>query len=176
MSYTKLNGSSAFALDQPLGYQDANEARENDRLFAFAGFSRNQYMGGSTATSIPGDTAGDFDLPHLSIPFVLDNSSSQISGASGVVIQVRFFVRVSNAAITVTPRIYNITAAGVATTTGQAACSATNSDYSGTNQQQTLALTLATASNAYKAQLTIGGTPAGGYEVWGYAIFDCYVP
>lgn len=148
-------------------------------LLLLGAIARNKYAGGMQAFAIDASANGTFDLSPW-FPIEIDNQGSQLSGftdanSATLVVQFRFMVRVSNAGITVTPRVYDITAAAAATTSGAAACSATNDDYSGTNQQQTLALTLPNAKHKFKPQITIAGTPAAGYQAWGVAVFDCYV-
>lgn len=152
------------------------------QLQALGCFQRNVFAGG--IFELDGSANGTFDLPGW-LPIAIDNSGSQLTGftdpyGATMVIQFRFLLYVTNSAINVTPRIYDVTAAAAATTTGAVACSTTESDYNqptftGSNQQQTLALTPATASHIYKPQLTIAGTPAAGYRVKGIALYDCFI-
>lgn len=149
--------------------------------------ARNIPMGGDEVNGIVAEATGDVNLLHW-LPVLIDNTSNQLSGfsdsppsgsAATLVAQVRFFVRVSNSGITVTPKMFygasmaSITSA--ATVSGAAACSATASDYSGTDQIQTLTLTLPAGAKYFRAALTIGGTPATGYQAWGRAVADLYV-
>lgn len=140
---------------------------------------RNRFVGGGQAFDLDGSATGTLDLQPW-VPFGIDNRGNRLSdfsdanGAS-LIVQVRFLLWVSNGAINVTPKIYDITAAALATTSGGAACAATSIDYGGTNQQQTLTLTLPNAHHYFKPQLTIAGTPDSGYLVRGTAIYDCYV-
>lgn len=148
-------------------------------LSAAGVFQRNVFAGGGHGVEIDASSAGTFDLPGW-LPIEIDNASNQLTGftdsfSAVLVVQFRFLVWVSNAAITVTPKVYDITAAAAATTSGAAACSATTEDYSGTNQQQTLALTLPNAKHSYRAQLTIAGTPAAGYRARALAMVDVYI-
>lgn len=148
-------------------------------VLLLAALQRNVFAGGGHGVEIDASAAGTFDLPGW-LPIEVDNSSNQLTGftdANGatLVVQFRFLVWVSNAAITVTPKVYDITAAAAATTSGAAACSATSEDYSGTDQQQTLALTLPNAKHKFRPQLVVGGTPAAGYRARGLCLFDCYV-
>jgi hypothetical protein len=148
---------------------------------------RNQFFGGSEITGISAEATGDVTLIDW-VPLLIDNTSSQLSGftdsppsgsAATFVCQVRFFVRVSNSAINVTPKILygsSMTSFGsTATVSGTAACSAMDSDYSGTNQIQTVTVTLPAGARYFKPQLTIAGTPASGYQVWGRAYADLFV-
>jgi hypothetical protein len=89
---------------------------------------------------------------------------------------------VSNIAISVTPKLFysssraSVAAGGsVATLSGTAACSATSSDYSGSNQIQTVTLSLPTGLKYFRGALTIAGTPAANYQVWGRAWCDLFV-
>jgi hypothetical protein len=152
-------------------------------LLATGALQRNVFVGGSENIGIPAEATGDVTL-YDSVPWSVPNESSQISGfstANGgtLVVQVRFLVRVSNAAINVTPKVFYGSTMGsiatAATVSGTAACSATDSDYSGTNQIQTVTLTLPAGLKYFRAALTIAGVPAAGYQVWGRAFYDAYV-
>lgn len=144
---------------------------------------RNIFAGGSDSLGIPAEATGDVNLENW-LPIGIDNTANQLSSFSDVnsgvlVCQMRFLVRVSNAGITVTPKVmYGTTISGlssVATISGTSACSATASDYSGTGQYQAVAITLPSGANLLKPMLTIGGTPAAGYQVWGKVLYDCYI-
>lgn len=140
---------------------------------------RNRFAGGGQQIDLDAGATGTFDLMPW-IPIGIDNRGNRLSGFSDangavLVVQFRFLLRVSNVAITVTPKIYDITAAALATTSGAAACAATDEDYSGLNQQQTLALTLPNAHHYFSPRVTVGGTPAVGYSIRGTVIYDCYV-
>jgi hypothetical protein len=161
--------------------------RDSVDSFLGAFWTRNLYVGGSENVGLPGTATGDVTLWEY-VPWMVDNTGSQITGFTDspptgspatLVVQVRFLVRVSNAAINVTPKIWHSTTMGgsptAATISGTAACAATNADYSGTDQIQTVALTLPTSLKYFKAGLTIAGTPDPSYQVWGRAYFDCYV-
>ncbi len=133
---------------------------------------RNLYWGGDNVNGF--DSASVWDAFNQGDGVEIDNTSNQISGLSGVVVQVRVKLRVSDASINVTPRIYNVTDAAVATTSGAAACSAIATDFSGSNQKQTLALTLANGKKKYKLQLVPSG---GGHQAWASGVLsDIYVP
>lgn len=157
--------------------------RDLTDLLATGAVQRNLFVGGSELVGIPAEATGDVTLYDF-VPWSVDNTSAQISGFSTtnggtLVVQVRFMVRVSNAAINVTPKIlYGSSMASIATTatiSGAAACAATDSDYSGTNQIQTVTLTLPSGVKYFKPRLTVAGTPAAGYQVWGRAYYDAYV-
>lgn len=144
---------------------------------------RNVFCGGSDSLGIPAEATGDVNLENW-LPISIDNTSNQLSSFSDtngatLVCRMRFMVRVSNAGITVTPKVVygsSISAiTSVATISGQAACLATASDYTGTDQYQTVTITLPSGANLMKPLLTIGGTPAAGYQVWAKVLYDCYV-
>lgn len=143
----------------------------------------NLFVGGSENLGVPATATGDKTLYEF-VPWMADNRSNRLTGftdANGatLVVQVRFLLRVSNAAISITPKIwYGSTMDAIttaATYSGAAACSATNSDYSGTNQIQTVALTLPNGLKYFKAGFTIAGTPAADYQAFARAYYDAYV-
>lgn len=147
-------------------------------MLAAGAFQRNVFFGGS-GLDLNAESTGTFDLQPY-VPIGVDNRNSQItafSGANGgtLVHQVRYFVQVSNSAITITPKVYDIDATALATVSGNTACSATSEAFSGTDQQQTLVLTLPAAYHFFKPQVTIAGTPAPGYTYRAWAIFDTYI-
>jgi hypothetical protein len=157
--------------------------RDLTDLLATGAVQRNLFVGGSENIGIPAEATGDVTLYGFA-PWSVDNTSSQISGfvntnGGTLVVQVRFLVRVSNAAINVTPKIFYGSTMGsittAATVSGTAACAATASDYSGTNQIQTVTLTLPAGLKYFKPALTIAGATAVGYQVWGRAYYDAYV-
>lgn len=137
---------------------------------------RNVFAGGTF--ELDASSSGSFDLPGW-IPIEIDNSGNRITGFSDgtatLVVQFRYLLYVSSGALTVTPRIYDITAGAPATISGESACSDTALDFSGTDQQQTISLTLPNAAHVFKPQVTIGGTPAAGLVVKGIAVYDCYI-
>ena len=158
-------------------------AKDNFDLLALGTYGSNLLAGGDLVTGLDASASGDVDLLNWT-PFVINNTSAQFStfsDANGAtfVVQIRYLLRVSNAAITVTPKVRygaNITSiTTAATVSGTAACSATNTDFSGANQYQTVTVTLPSGVNLFKPQVTIGGTPATGYQVWARAWWDIYV-
>src|SRR4051812_25542418 len=77
--------------------------RDLTDLLASGALQRNLFVGGSENIGIPAEATGDVTLYNFT-PWSVDNTSSQISGFSAtnggtLVVQVRFLVRVSNAAI-----------------------------------------------------------------------------
>lgn len=150
-------------------------------LLALGVFQRNVYVGGGQEDGFSGEVTGTFDVTPW-VPFGIDNrNTSQISSflntnGGTLKAQWRFLVRVSNAAINVTPVIYDITAAGNATISGAAACAATSDDYSGSNQQQTITLTLpANVLHYFRPKITLAGAVASGYQYWVTAIADLFI-
>lgn len=150
----------------------------NIELCALGSFCRGMYAGGDWADAIDCSAAGDVDLIRA-VPFTVDNTNSQLSGATNLICQMTYYVRVSDAAVSVTPKIfYGATFAALttaATISGQAACTATTTDYSGTNSIQTVVFTLPAGVKYFKAALTIGGTPAAGLYAYAYAVRDLYI-
>lgn len=144
---------------------------------------RNKYLGGSHSEAIALESTGDKDLVNW-FPWILDNSNTQISAFTdahgGVLVaQIRFLLRVNNAAINLTPKIVYGTSIStmttVATISGQAACAATSSAYTGSQQVQTVAFTLPTGVKWFKPMVTAAGTAAVGRQGWVVAIGDLYV-
>lgn len=184
----RLNGSGALGiwvdLDEFLMDTHATPLRDALDLLSLAAVQRNLYVGGSELTGIPATATGDVVLYDY-VPWLVPNDNNQIGGyvdsAGGATLtrQVRVFARVSNAAINITPKIWYGSSMTAITTalslTGAAACSATNADYSGTNQIQTVTFTLPTGAKYFKVGFTIAGTPAADYQIWGRAYYDCYV-
>lgn len=161
--------------DLPTGYQPL---KDNLELLMLGALQRNVYAGGGV-TEIDASATGTFDLPGW-LPIEVDNTNNQLSGftdpySAVLTVRYRFLLWVSDATINITPKIYDITAAALATQSGAVACSATSQDYSGTNQQQTVVLTLPNASHSFKPQVTIAGTVTAGFTVRGIALYDCFI-
>jgi len=143
MAWTAI---SAYVLDQVFGYQTANYLRAN--AIALASRPGHYTLGGSRITALP-QTASAQDA--------VEWRDVEIDGTnlSGFTARLRVECRVINAATSVTPKLRNVTDSTDATSTG-VACSATNSDYSGTNQKQTLTATIASGVKKYRLM----GTPS----------------
>lgn len=184
--YTRIGGSGSagvYTTDDPFNLTQANRLRDGLDKLALAALQRNIWAGGTREAPIAVSADGDVDLLDP-VPLVIDNTGGQwssFSDANGAVLvaQFRFEVRVSDAAITVTPKLrYGATfttITTVATISGAAACAATASDYSGTNQYQTVTVTLPSGVKLWKPQLTVAGTGGDPYSVWGRAFFDLYI-
>lgn len=150
---------------------------------------RGKYMGGSRiGEGLTINADADYDLPGWE-PVPLDNLNAQLSSftdANGatLVAQARYLVRVSDAAISATPKLRygaafsDIVTEGTGTApalSGAVACSATAADYSGTNSYQTVTITLPSGVKLWKPQVTIAGTGGNPYTVWALALLDLYV-
>lgn len=146
-----------------------NQLRRALYLFAAGTFARSLPIGGSKTRGLR--YAGTIDAVDA-VEFEIDNTSNAVSSSAGLQVPITVLVRVENAAIAVTPRIYNVTQAAEATVTGAAPCTATAEDYSGTDQRQTLQLTLQTGVNVYKLQFT--ATDAT-YQFWGQGWRSLYI-
>lgn len=163
--------SDSFLAGDPFDYVMANELREDLNLLALGVFCRNWYGGGDDNVGIIASVATD--VLNQGDGFELDNTANQLYGSAGIVIQVRVRLRVFNAAVSVTPRIYNVTDSSVATISGAAACSATATDFSGANQQQILTLTPVSGKKKYKVQIT---PSAATHQAWASGVlWDVYV-
>jgi len=167
---------------------DANQMRILLNKLGFATLQRNIVMGGSKTEEYRVNADGDYDLIGW-VPIIIDNRSTQFSGftdsfGASLILSIRALVRVSDPAITGTPKIrYGSTfgavaVAGtgtVATISGAAACSTIAEDFSDTNQYQSLTLTLPTGSNIFKPQITIAGTGGNPYSFWALFLIDLYM-
>lgn len=157
-------------------------------MLALSTFFRGQFMGGSRLSGLAVEADGDYDLPGW-VPIPHDNTAAQLSGftdANGAtrIFQARYLIRVSNAAISATPKIRYGAAFGdiaventgtVATISGALACSATAEDFSGTNSYQTVTITEPSGVKLWKPQLTIAGTGGNPYTVYALAVLDSYI-
>ena len=80
---------------------------------------------------------------------------------TGATVRARVEVRSANAGTSITPLIRNITDSTDAVT--GAACTATDADYSGANQKQTLSFTPVTGVKKYRLQFTNSNATNGTY-------------
>lgn len=144
---------------------------------------RNIVVGGSDQSGIDASSAGDKDILNW-MPVETDNTSSQLSGFSDangatLVARFRYMLRVSNVAINITPKILYGTTwptfGTTATISGQAACAANDADYSGSNQYQSVLITLPSGVKLWKPVITVAGTPAGGYLAYVRVMFDLFI-
>lgn len=143
---------SAFVLDQLFGYQTANKLRENAIALSSA---RLKYdLGGSRQiTGILTASAQD----------AVDWVDQELDGTNlgGFTKQARVEVRAVDAGVSITPKIRNVTDSTDAGT--GVACTALNADYSGTNQKQTIATTVASGVKKYRLMFTMSGATFSGY-------------
>lgn len=153
-------------------------------LWMTGAIQRNVLVAGDDQNGLDASASGDLLLARSYPPIEIDNTASQLSGftdGAGAVFaaRFRFALRVSNAAISITPKLkYGTTIGGitnVATISGEAACSATADDYTGTDQIQDVLVTLPSGLKLWKALITVGGTPAAGYQAWASVRFCGYV-
>lgn len=183
--WRRILGGSAWVEGQFVEIDNFLEpVRINFDLIGKGVVQRNVWAGGDEIMGIPGDTAGDVKLYHW-MPLFFDNTSDQFGFSNSPAVSVAvytYFVRVSNAALTFTPKIWYavdeetlITGPTVATISGQTACSATNADYSGTDQIQKVTVTMPSAARYWAAGGTIGGVPSAGYQAWARASRDIYI-
>jgi hypothetical protein len=153
------NVIGAYILDQVYGYQSANKFREN--LIVLASQRRGRFLGGSrlfpNAMVIDPDT-GDLYSKEAGLGpnDVLNHLDVELDGTNqaGMTFQARVEVRTSGSGFAITPKIRNVTDS-VDAGTGSS-CTATAQDYSGTNQKQTIALTIASGVKKYRLQYTLG--------------------
>ena len=141
MAWTPI---SAYILDQVFGYQTANLLRAN--AIALASRTALYGLGGSRITALPQVASAQDAVDWRDVEI----DSTNLAGFTA---RLRVECRVMNAATSVTPKLRNVTDSTDAGT--GAACSATNSDYSGTNQKQIVAVTLAAGVKKYRLM----GTP-----------------
>ncbi len=146
-----------------------NQLRQALYLFAAGTFHRSVPIGGSRTRGLR--YSGVIDALDA-VEFEIDNTSNGVSDSDGVQIPITVLVRVENDTIAVTPRIYNVTTSAAATTTGGAPCFATDEDYGGTDQRQTLLLTLQAGVNVYKLQFTSTDST---YQFWGQGWRSLYI-
>lgn len=138
------NTIAAAVLDQVFGYQGFNKFRDN--LIALAANRGHHHLGGSRQTSLPLVASAQDAVDWIDI---------EIDGTNlgGMTKQLRVECR-AGAGTAVTPKLRNVTDATDAGT--GASCTGTAADYSGTNQKQTITVTIASGVKKYRLQ----GTPA----------------
>lgn len=155
------NVISTFVLDQVYGYQTANKIRDN--LVVLASRRTGRFLGGSRV--VPNDVALSLFGPMRAASVSLGPIDAysyidvEIDGTnqSGITYQARVEVRTDQTAVSITPKIRNVTDSTDAGT--GSACTATAQDYSGTNQKQTIALTIASGIKKYRLQYSVSGLP-----------------
>jgi hypothetical protein len=155
-----------FVVNVRFGFQSAEKLRNN--LIVLASRRSGRSLGGSR--EMPNSPvfdleAGTFNSKHNGVgPFdAYDFVDVEIDGthqlgSPGITYQARVEVRVGRTGLTITPKVRNITDAtdaGVGV-----ACSASDPAYAGTNQRQTIALTIASGIKKYRLMYTLSG-PGG---------------
>lgn len=140
-------------LNDPLGYQSYNKLVQQIRSIAFA----THHLGGSRALGVR--SASAIEVPEY-VDIELDGTKY-----AGLTVRARVEVRTANAATSVTPKIRNMTA-GTDAGTGVSS-TGTAADYSGTNQKQSITVTLAAGLNKYRLQVT-GGNATNDIFAIGY--------
>lgn len=162
------NVISAFVLDQALGYQTANKIREN--LIVIQSGRRGRFLGGHRILPVfpvlDENNQWESNPPNLGPHDAPDYVDIEIDGTNqgGVTFQARIEVRSRWPTNSITPKIRNVTDnsdAGVGS-----ACTAGNPDYAGTNQKQTIALTIASGIKKYRMQYTLSKLGLG---------LDCWI-
>jgi len=159
-----------FALDKIFGYQTANRLREN--VIAAMARGRGRYMGGTRG--LPNHAGFDAVAGRLRSlypeglgPFSVENwLDVELDGEAlaGLTVQVRVGVRTSNHAISITPKVWNVTD-GVDAVVGEP-CIMGNPDFSGAAQTQTLVLPLARGVKSYRLMYTLTGIPPLDADTW----------
>jgi hypothetical protein len=154
------NVIATFVLDQLFGYQTANMMREN--MIALASARLKYHLGGSRQLTL---------LRSAAVQDAVEWIDQEIDGTAlaGFTKQARVEVRTMAAGTSITPRIQNVTD-GTTAGTG-VACTATNADYSGTNQKQTIALTLAAGVKKYRLQATLSNVNADAFVTGHIEVF-----
>lgn len=154
MSLLQWTAIGDYASGDRFAYQDVNAIVENIR--AAEGDPRVYPLGGSRQTALSLTASGQN---------VLDYYDVELTGISGYTYQARVEVR-AGASTAVTPKIRNITD-GVDAGVGSS-CSATNADYSGTNQVQTIPLTVVIGTKKkYRFMATAANGSSGVYAGMG---------
>jgi hypothetical protein len=104
-------------------------------------------LGGSRAASLP-LAAATYDLVNAEPAFTVPTLSAAVLATARIVADCK----TADASVSITPRLINAISSVVAGT--GVACTATADDYTGTNQHQTIAVTLV-AGQTYKAQAIV---------------------
>lgn len=153
-------GGGAYQTGDRWGYQTAEKVRQN--FETLIGRRAVYPLGGSRNAS----------LQHNAVIDAYDYLDIEIDGTdlAGLTAQARVEVRVENAGLSVTPSIRNVTDSTDAGT--GLACVATSSTYAGTNQKQTIALTLASGVKKYRLRFTPTNNT---YRFWGLGIIEVFL-
>jgi hypothetical protein len=131
---------------------------------------------------IDASATGDVTLKNAKALY-FDNTSSQWTGSAATkVARYRYRIRNSRAGMEFTPKLwYAATEAALETApvpaaiSGEEVCSATDADYSGDGQLQTVSFTIPAGAKFWKAGGTIGGSPTSGDQVFASALRDIFI-
>lgn len=163
MSYVPITGTgagSSFQLNDRWGFQTAEKVRQN--FLALVGARAVYPLGGSRNSALQHNAVIDaFDY----LDIELDSTN-----LGGLTVRARVEVRVENSGLSVTPQIYNFTDSSVAGT--GSACTATTADYSGSNQKQTIMVTLAAGVKKYRLRLTPTNNT---YRLWAIGYLEIFL-
>jgi hypothetical protein len=110
-------------------------------------------LGGSRAASLP-LAAATYDLVNAEPAFTVPTLSAVMLATARIVADCKS----SDPSVNITPRLINVTSSVVAGT--GSACTASADDYTGTNQHQTVSVTVV-SGQTYKAQAVVAGSGAG---------------
>ena len=181
--WTRIFAGVAIVEGNPVEISNYLEPDRNDvDMLALGDLAINVDAGGTEQVGIDASATGDVKLLDWKALY-FGNASAQWTGtAATLVAQYRYRIRVSNGAISFTPKIWYAatetlldSAPVAATISGEAACSATDADYSGTDQLQTVSFTIPSGAKYWAAGGTIAGSVAAGYQVWARALRDIYI-
>src|SRR6185503_17598330 len=133
-------------------------ARNGLDMAGLAALQTNVYAGGSELQGLDASASGDVRLLDWQ-PLYFDNTSNQWTGtAATLVAQYRYRIRVSNVAVSFTPKIWYAASESLlqsapvaAPISGEAACAATDDDYLGTDQLQTVSFTIPSGAKYWAA-------------------------
>lgn len=153
---------AAKVLDSVLGYQDVNELKDREDALAQVRFQH--HLGGSRSQGV-------LSASYVAVPDWID---VELDGTylAGLTCRVRVELRTADAATSVTFRLYNVTAGAAMTLSPVAAsCTATNTNYSGTNQVQSCTFTPTTGVNKYRLQIVGGNATNEIYAIGFVEIF-----
>jgi hypothetical protein len=153
MAQFELLKSTAFVLGDRWSRYVAERARKNDIALA----EKQIFLGGSRHVGVEGTGVQDA-IGYLNV--LLNGTRLE-----GLTVRARVEVMTENAGTSVTPRIYDVTAASTLVT-GSASTSTTW-------EEQVLTMTLPLASRQYRLQLTKNNST---YRVYGIAMIEVVSP
>jgi hypothetical protein len=153
------NVIGTYILDDPFGFQSANKIRDN--LVALASTREGRSFGGSRRTPNfpvfdPWAQTVRSKYPGLGPHDAEDYVDVELDATllTGLTVRARVEVRTNNPGVSITPKIRNVSG-GTDAGTGSA-CTAGASDFTGTNQKQTITITLGVGIQKYRLMYTLG--------------------